>query len=158
MSMITSSSALWKRGIIGAAAILGIVLISATARSNAVNTNVFVDRTLPKDFDAPIQVRGVIQKACLDCHSEQTIWPWYSKVPPISWQIQDDVEKGREFMNFSHWNEYSAEDRRAFAAEIAHATGTHLMPPPKYLWLHPDARLSNADLEVLAEWARHQAK
>jgi hypothetical protein len=156
--MNTPSSALWKRGIIGAAAILGVVLISSTARSNAVNTTVPAGRTLPEDFDAPIQVRGVIQKACLDCHSDNTIWPWYSKIPPISWQVHDDVERAREFMNFSHWNEYSSEERRAFASEIAHATGSHIMPPPKYLWLHPDARLSNADLEVLAEWGRNQTK
>ena len=154
--MVTFSSALWKRALIGSAAILGIVLVSAAGRSAAVNAN--VPGTLPKDFDAPFQVRGVIQKACIDCHSNQTIWPWYSKIPPISWQVHDDVDKGREFMNFSHWNDYSSEERRTFAAEIAHATSAHLMPPPKYLWLHHNAKLSKAHLDTLKDWARNQAR
>ena len=153
--MVTLSSVLWKRGFIGSAAIIGIVLLSATGISSAVSAH--VPGTLPKDFGEPLQVRGIIQRACLDCHSEETSWPWYSNIPPISWQIHDDVDKGREFMNFSRWKDYSAEERRTFVAEIAHATDTQFMPPPKYLWLHRDARLSKADLDILKEWARSQA-
>ena len=114
-------------------------------------------RTLTKDFNAPQPVRKIIQRACLDCHSEETVWPWYSNILPVSKLIHDDVNNAREFMNFSHWNEYTAEEQHTFVSQIAYATGAHIMPPPRYLWIHRDARLSSMDLDTLREWARSTA-
>lgn len=153
--MFTSRVVFWKRSIIGTGVALGIALALASGRSNDVPVPVAAgSRALPKDFDAPPQVGRIIQRACLDCHSEQTIWPWYSNIPLISRQIHDDVDNGREMMDLSHWSEYTAEERVNYAALIAGATSARVMPPPKYLWMHRDARLSSADLEVLKEWSR----
>jgi len=150
--MFTAS--FWKRCVIGSGLIVGIVLISAPGTSKDLSNSV----SLPDGFDASTPVRAIVQRACLNCHSNETVWPWYSKIPPVSWQIQDDVEQGREFMNLSQWGEYTPEERRGFASQMAHATRAHVMPPPKYLWLHPEARLSNADLNALKEWAQSQGK
>ena len=150
--MFTYGLSLWKRGALGSAAILGIVLISATGRSREVG------RTPPQGFVAPIAVREIIRRACLDCHSDQTVWPWYSNIPPVSWQIHDDVANAREFMDLSHWSDYTAEEQHGFVSEIALATRARIMPPPRYLLLHHDAKLSDADLHTLAEWARSQAR
>ena len=156
--MFTSRVVFWKRVILGSAVIFGMALISATGRSNDGKASVSTGRTLLKDFDAPPRVRSIIQRACLDCHSEETIWPWYSNIPPVSKQIHNDVEGGREFMDFSYWSEYTAEEQDSYASQIAYATSARSMPPPKYLWMHRDARLSAADLDVLKEWARSRRK
>ena len=156
--MFTSRVVILKSSIVGAAVVFGIGLISATGRSNDVKTPAPAGRTLSKDFDAPQPVRRIIQRACLDCHSQETIWPWYSNIPLVSKQIHDDVNGGREFMDFSHWSKYTAEEQNNYASEIADATSARVMPPPKYLWMHRDARLSSADLETLREWARSWPK
>ena len=94
----------------------------------------------------------------MDCHSNETIWPWYSNIPPVSWQVHDDVENARAFMNLSRWNDYTAEERRLFTLQIAQAARARVMPPRKYLWMHHDATLSDAELDVLNEWAHAQGK
>jgi hypothetical protein len=156
--VFTSRVVSWKRSIIGSTVVFGIALVLAAGRSNNVPIPVPAGRTLPKDFDAPLPVRRIIQRACLDCHSEQTIWPWYSNIPPISRQIHDDVNNGREFMDFSHWSEYTTEEQTSYASLIAGATSARVMPPPKYLWMHRDARLSSADLDMLKKWAHSRPK
>lgn len=102
--------------------------------------------------DVPSNVRSILQSKCQDCHSENTNWPWYSRVPPISWQIHSDVAKGRAFMDFSKWNDYTEAERQGFMATIQSATQSHLMPPATYLWMHPGARLSAEELESIREW------
>jgi hypothetical protein len=76
----------------------------------------------------------------------------------LSWQIRDDVERGRDAIDLSQWSEYTPEEQRSLTTQIAHATSTHTMPPPKYVWMHREARLSDADRETLKEWARSQAR
>ena len=156
--MFTSRFSLWKCSIMGSVVLSGIALISAAGRATTNTIPAPGDRALTKDFDAPEPVRKILQRACLDCHSDETVWPWYSNIPPISRQIHADVDNAREFMNFSHWSEYTAEEQHSFASQIAHATSTRIMPPSRYLWMHRDARLSAADLETLKAWARSQPK
>ena len=105
-------------------------------------------------FGAPPAVREIVLRACADCHSEETKWPWYSNLPPVSWQIRADVENARAVMDLSRWSEYSDEERHDFATQIARATRVRLMPPPKYLWMHHDAKLTNAQLDLLKGWAK----
>jgi len=155
--MFTSQLSLWKYGMIGSVVLCCIAAISAGGRSGNLKS-VSAQRTLTKDFNAPLPVRRIIQRACLDCHSEETDWPWYSNLPLISRQIHDDVNNAREFMDFSRWNEYTAEQQHGFASQIAYATNARIMPPPRYVWIHGGARLSAADLDTLKEWARSQPK
>lgn len=143
---------LWKRSILGSAAILSAGLMLATGNTGGAKTADAGKRL--SGFDAPPAVRDIVLRACADCHSEETKWPWYSNIPPVSWQIRADVDDARAVMDLSRWNEYSNEERRDFATEIARATRVHVMPPPKYLWMHHDAKLSNAELDVLKRWAK----
>jgi len=83
--------------------------------------------------------------ACMDCHSNQTVWPWYSSIAPISWFIQRDVNEGRRELNFSEWERPQKEAR-----EAAKVVRSGEMPPRSYLWAHPDARLQAAEKEALA--------
>ena len=153
--MIRFTSVLWKRGIFGSAAILSLALMLVTGSTSGAKTADSGKQCRLSGFDAPQPVRAIVQRACADCHSGETKWPWYSNIPPVSWQIRADVDKAREVMDLSRWNEYTDEERHEFASEIARSTRVNVMPPPKYLWMHHDAKLSNADLDVLNAWARH---
>ncbi|MEP6666942.1 MAG: heme-binding domain-containing protein, partial [Nocardioidaceae bacterium] len=76
--------------------------------------------------------------ACFDCHSNQTVWPWYSNIAPISWLVQRDVDEGRKRMNLSEWTQGQG-------SEAAEKVEAGEMPPFQYLLAHPEARLSDAD-------------
>ena len=95
-------------------------------------------------WDSP-QTRELAKRACFDCHSNESQWPWYSKVAPASWLLQHDVDEGRATMNFSEWDEYWLA-----SSEIAETINEGEMPPPQYLIMHPEARLSDAEKKQLA--------
>ncbi len=111
-----------------------------------------VQKPLLAGSDVPVRVRAILERACRDCHSADTVWPWYAHIPPISWQIQSDVAKGRAFLDLSMWNGYTDDERRGFSAAIGAAVRNCLMPPAKYLWMHPEARLSGEELEWIRAW------
>jgi hypothetical protein len=103
----------------------------------------------PVTRDAPWpsgRARELAVAACYDCHSNQTRRPLYSRVAPFSWLVTRDVEQGREKLNFSTW-EGSGGDARDAAETIAEAS----MPPRRYLLLHPDADLTDAERRLLVE-------
>lgn len=89
------------------------------------------------------KTRGLVKSACFDCHSNETEWPWYSHVAPVSWLIQRDVEKGRSKLNFSEWNRPEQE-----ADEAAEKVRNGEMPLWFYLPLHPEARMSAAEKDT----------
>jgi mono/diheme cytochrome c family protein len=94
-------------------------------------------------WDSP-QTRDLAMRACADCHSNETTWPWYANVAPVSWLVQHDVDEGRATLNFSEWNR---QQRRA--RESAEKVGEGEMPPSYYTALHPNARLSQAEIDAL---------
>jgi hypothetical protein len=96
-------------------------------------------------WDSP-QTRALVARACFDCHSNETVWPWYSHIAPASWLLQRDVEKGRDQVNFSEWDrgEQEVDD----AVEVIQEGE---MPPWFYLPLHPEARLSGQEKAALIQ-------
>jgi hypothetical protein len=104
----------------------------------------------------PGDVRQVVERACRDCHSDETRWPWYAQFAPVSWMLLKDVEKGRKFMNFSRWGAYSKAQRMAYLASIAGAATSSVMPPRPYTLLHSEARITAAERQTIAAWARQE--
>ena len=102
----------------------------------------------------PATVAPVLQRACGDCHSNETVWPWYSHVPPLSFMIKDDVETGRRIFNFSRWADGSASPSADQAQAICDAASDGSMPPKGYRFIHSEARLSPGDVEALCHWAQ----
>ena len=92
------------------------------------------------------QTRDLVTRACYDCHSNQTTWPWYSNVAPLSWLIQRDVEEGRSRLNFSEWNQ-----QRREVENVARLVQGGTMPQWYYVFLHPTANLTPAEKEVLIQ-------
>jgi Haem-binding domain len=115
-----------------------------------------VDRSNPAtqtQVPATPQARDVLTRACYDCHSNETVWPWYSYVAPVSWLVAKDVRDGRSKLNFSTWNVLSAEEQSEAFQESWEQVQEGEMPLWFYLPLHPSAKLSAADRAVLQAWS-----
>jgi hypothetical protein len=96
-------------------------------------------------WDQPT-TRALAVRACFDCHSNQTRWPWYSHVAPMSWLVQNHVDEGRNVLNFSDWPRASQE-----AGDAAETVLEREMPPRSYLLMHPEAVLSAQERQALAD-------
>lgn len=99
-------------------------------------------------WDSP-ETRALAQRACLDCHSNETVWPWYAYVAPISWLVVRDVQQGRAVLNFSEWDRQRGEEAGE-PEEMAEVIYEGEMPPQSYLITHPAARLTAAEKQALA--------
>jgi hypothetical protein len=86
-----------------------------------------------------------IRRACLSCHSNETEWPWYSHVAPVSWLVRKDVSEGREFLNFSQWAAYGTTGQSQLLTLAAGRIKDGKMPPKRYVLLHPEAKLSDQE-------------
>jgi hypothetical protein len=124
--------------------VLGIQLVPVPRENPAVVNPVAV----------PDDVRMVLENSCNDCHSNLTVWPWYSRVAQVSWLVYRDEKKGRDELNFSEWGEYSDRRRNRKLEEIEEKVADKEMPLKLYVRLHPGAALSVADAETLIEWSR----
>ena len=142
-----------RRLVLRAVVILAVVLALAQL--------VPVDRSNPTggaEVAAPPEVRAILKRACYDCHSSETVWPWYSRVAPVSWLIARDVREGRSVVNFSIFTLYPDKRRRRKWKEIPEQIEKREMPPWYYTAVHPEARLSDAEREMLLRWAAEGAR
>jgi hypothetical protein len=104
------------------------------------------------NLDKPTQL--LFERACQNCHSELTVWPWYSYVAPVSWFVERDVSLARAQMNLSHWDSYSAGEQEMLLAAIGAAVRNSEMPPARFVLAHPEAALSAAEREQIYRWTR----
>jgi heme-binding protein len=111
------------------------------------------------DLTASPEVKSILRRACYDCHSNETRWPWYSHVAPASWLIRDHVFEGRRRLNFSVWGDYAydpgTEAQKLNA--IAKLATNSKMPPWYYKMTHSGARLTTMEREAVAHWAIQKA-
>ena len=116
-----------------------------------------VVRTNPpvtSDVTAPADVKAILRRACYDCHSNQTRWPWYSRLAPVSWWLSDHVADGRKNLNFSQWPVIDLEAQEDALQDIAKQIEKGEMPLRSYLLAHRDARLNAQARATLLRWAR----
>jgi hypothetical protein len=97
-------------------------------------------------------VAAVLTRSCRDCHSNETRWPWYSNVAPMSWLVAHDVHEGRDHFNFSMWTAYDADDQDKLLNGMCSLAKRRRMPLPQYLLIHGDAKLSDAEITTLCAW------
>lgn len=105
------------------------------------------------EIAAPAEVHAILRRACYDCHSNETVWPWYSRVAPVSWLVARDVNEGRRHLNFSAWNQRTPERQAKGIQRSWREVERGDMPLWFYLPLHSQARLSDGDREILRRWA-----
>ena len=115
-----------------------------------------VNKTNPEvkgEIEVPNKIADIFERSCYDCHSNETVWPWYSKVAPVSWIMVSDVNEGREYLNFSEWDKYSPEKKAEKIKEIWEEVEEGEMPFWYYVSLHPEAKLSDGDKADIKEWS-----
>ncbi|HYL68969.1 MAG TPA: heme-binding domain-containing protein [Candidatus Limnocylindria bacterium] len=99
-------------------------------------------------------IASAFSRSCNDCHSNQTVWPWYSHVAPASWLVTYDVNKGRGELNFSEWGKYDPEKKAELLDGICKEVTEGEMPGTSYTLLHPNSKLSAADVKAICRWTR----
>lgn len=134
----------WKKYLIGLGCVAVGIQLVPVERANPPVT---------QDIGAPPEVEAILRRSCYDCHSNEVRWPWYAYVAPVSWLVAQDVQRGREVVNFSEWDTYDAELQISLLYDVHEATDDGEMPLPIYLSLHRDAKLSQAEIETLESWA-----
>lgn len=129
----------------------------------------FIPNELPKNTDdlskdliqterPPDKVELVLRKACYDCHSNQSVFPWYSYVAPVSWLVAKDVRIGREELNFSDWADQNKRRRIKIMNEVAEEIEKRKMPLKVYTITHRDAILSDEEIQALTAWTESVTK
>lgn len=110
----------------------------------------------PAEPAAALPMHPVFQRACSDCHSNQTRWPWYSHVAPASWFLVGHVNHARSHLNVSEWTRFAPGEAAGKLAGMCRLARKGAMPLGSYLLLHRDARLSAEDLSALCDWTERE--
>ena len=132
---------------------LGCILVAALVAIQFVP----VQRTNPRvesDVQTSPELKAIFRRACYDCHSNETVWPWYSHIAPISLLVANDVKEGRRELNFSGWDQYNEQRKARKLKEIVEQIEENKMPQWYYILMHPDAKLSQSDKEIILKWAK----
>lgn len=127
-------------------------------RPERTTTEVYGENHITKQMDVPDNVHRILKRSCFDCHSDHTIWPWYTNVAPASWLVAKDVRGGRAKMNFSEWGKISESKRESRLESICEEINDDEMPLKEYLLLHNDARLSPEEKDILCAWVEAELK
>lgn len=117
--------------------------------------NIIVDKNL--EIKAPTEVMTLLKTSCFDCHSNETTWPWYSKIAPFSWVVANHVNTGRKALNFSTWENYSAQLKEEKLKAI-YRTAYASMPLPSYIYAHEEANLTKEQRSMIRDWTGVRSK
>ncbi len=98
------------------------------------------------------EVESLLKSACYDCHSNNSVYPWYTYVSPVSWWIKNHINEAREELNFSEWASYSAKKADHKLEECIELVKEEEMPLPSYTWMHPEAKISQEQRALLSEF------
>ena len=111
----------------------------------------------PKDIAhtvmVPDTVLGLLKTACYDCHSDHTNYPWYSKITPVNWWLSNHINDGKKHLNFSSFGNYDAKRMDKKLDEIIETVKEHAMSLESYLWIHNEAKLTDAERVMITDWA-----
>jgi len=129
------------------------IIIVQVFRPERFSSNELTRDDITKMYPVPDNVQKILKRSCYDCHSNQTVWPWYTNVAPVSWLVADDVNSGRRKMNFSEWGKVTVSKQSTKLQKICDELNDNAMPLPKYLLIHRDAVLSKDEKDILCNWA-----
>jgi len=144
-----------RRRVKQVAVVFVIVLVAAQfVRPDRANPATDISRTIQAHVGTTSELAAVLDRSCRDCHSNATVWPWYTQIAPASWLMAYGVTKGRKAVNFSEWAAYSAEQQRLLLAVSCDDARSGKMPGP-YTLLRPETRLSERDIETICAATHH---
>lgn len=134
--------------------ILAILIIGQAIRPSRTNPPVNTAHDITADASVPPGAASIFNRSCSDCHSNRTVWPWYSGVAPVSWVVAYDVRAGRKEMNLSEWGTYTSERKSKFARRMCKEVTEGDMPGTMYTLMHSQAKLTNADVQSICAWSQ----
>jgi hypothetical protein len=137
------------------AALVFIVVFAAAqlVRPERANPPIDPGRTIQAHTGTTAALAAVLKRSCGDCHSNETVWPWYTQLAPLSWLMASGVSEGRKAVNFSEWAGYTPEQQRDLLEASCQDAAAGRMPGP-YATLRPETRLSAGDIETICAAAR----
>ena len=134
--------------------IVAFLVVAQFFRPSFVNPPVDPAKTLAANAVVPPNVQSILDRSCRDCHSNTTVYPWYSKVAPVSWLLASDINDGRHNVNFSEWGNLTQKRKLRKLKNICEQVKGGDMPLWFYLPLHPRAKLSDADRAAICAWTQ----
>lgn len=108
---------------------------------------------ITKAVNTPAEIKSILEKSCNDCHSDHTDYPWYTNIQPVGWWMANHVNDGKRHLNFSQFNTYKLSRKLHKLEETAELVKEGEMPMSSYTWMHGTAELSDAEKEMLINWA-----
>jgi len=108
--------------------------------------------TIQSGISVPPDIDMVLTRSCGDCHSNQTVYPWYSRVQPVAWWLSNHIAEGRGELNFSTFNTYNARRKKKKLEEICEQVKSGEMPLPSYTWIHRNAILTDSEKDAICKW------
>jgi len=114
---------------------------------------------LIEETNPPAEVHTILKESCFDCHSDKTRYPWYNSITPLNYWLADHVKVGKKKLNFSKWGDYTLKRKEHKLEEVYELVEEGEMPLDSYTWTHTEARLSQAQIDAVVNWAKEaQAK
>ena len=124
--------------------VLAIILVLIQfVRIDKTNPELVIENDFIEIMKPKAEITSMIKASCYDCHSNQSNYPWYTNVAPVSWLVKNHINEGRRHFNFSEWNQYSLEDRKEILHECAEEVVEKVMPMKPYLLVHSEAHLTD---------------
>jgi Haem-binding domain len=105
-------------------------------------------------MQVPESVKQIIKTSCADCHSNNTKYPWYSEIAPVSWYLAQHVNEGKEHLNFSEWAAYNKDQKNHILKDLDEKLTAHKMPLKSYLILHNEAEMSKNQYNIILNWVK----
>jgi hypothetical protein len=143
-----------RRRLKQAALVLVVVFVAAQfVRPDRSNPTTDPSRTIQAHAGTTGELPAVLDRSCRDCHSNNTVWPWYTQIAPVSWLMARGVAEGRKALNFSEWASYPPNVQRTLLSVSCEDAASGKMPGP-YALVRPETRLSPRDIETICAAAR----
>jgi hypothetical protein len=139
-------------------ALVVFIVAAQVVRPPTTNPPVDPAREIGASLPLTPAVAAVFERSCNDCHSNRTVWVWYSGVAPASWLVAYDVHQGRSRMNFSEWDAHTPEQQKKLLDRMCSDVTKGEMPEWQYLLMHQQARLSPPDVQAVCKWAEAAGK
>ena len=109
---------------------------------------------IAKIYPVPVSVQAILKKACYDCHSNSTRYPWYAYIQPFGWMMNSHIKDGKAELNFNDFGSYSARRQRSKIKAIAASINDGSMPLASYTLIHKDAKLNHTEKNLILNWLR----
>lgn len=131
-----------------------LVIIQFIRPSKNVSEQLITDNDISKTYAMTDEVHQILIKKCYDCHSNSTVYPWYNNIQPVGWWLAAHVDEGKEELNFSEFKTYPEKKANHKMEELSEAVNEGWMPLDSYLWIHGDAKITEADKNVINAWIK----